>query len=289
MAAGKSAMFRPLRSSPDDDAWVATAVPKSESPNFTHPELGKASQHWSYWNADDELEGYVCRFETVERDGLPGKTYRPLRFGRSTDRKGRERKGWLWKGWGAGRPLYRLREVLDRNRAPVIVCEGEKAAIAAARLFEDWVAVSPMNGAQSPQKTDWTPLEGRTIAIWPDNDHAGASFAERVAQLAFAAGAASVAIVDVPQNWPDKWDLADQLPRGCDQRQLTNLLANARPWISNARMVKEPTSTQGNSTTQAEISRLGDLSRSDYEDERKAAADRLEHFQNEPPYPAARR
>ena len=50
--------------------------------------------------------------------------------------------------------------------------------------------------------------------IWPDHDVAGAAFAEEVASLLHIAGAASIAIVDVPEHWPEKWDLGDlNLPR----------------------------------------------------------------------------
>jgi len=63
-------------------------------------------------------------------------------------------------------------------------------------------------------KTDWTTLRGRQVVIWPDHDAAGAAFAEEVASLLHIAGAASTRIVDVPEHWPEKWDLGDlNLPR----------------------------------------------------------------------------
>src|SRR4029077_16317521 len=99
--------------------------------------------------------------------------------------------------------LYGLPELLARPDAPVIVCEGEKAVDAAAQRFPDYVAISPMNGAKSPHLTDWSPLAGRCSSPWPDHDLTGVNFAEAAARLATAAGATSVAIVEVPAEWPE--------------------------------------------------------------------------------------
>jgi hypothetical protein len=55
----------------------------------------------------------------------------------------------------------------------------------------------------------------------------GCAFAERVAQLTIAVGAASVRIVQVPASFLEKWDLANPPPEGSD---LPGLLAAAEPW-----------------------------------------------------------
>ena len=52
------------------------------------------------------------------------------------------------------RPLYGLDRLAARPDAPVIVCEGEKAADAAERLFPEYVAVTSPNGAGSPHCAD---------------------------------------------------------------------------------------------------------------------------------------
>ena len=51
---------------------------------------------------------------------------------------------------------------------------------------------TPMYGAKSPRKTDWSPLKGRAVTVWPDNDEAGARFADVVTRLARGAGAEAV-------------------------------------------------------------------------------------------------
>ena len=55
----------------------------------------------------------------------------------------------------------------SRSSGIVLVCEGEKAADAAAALFPELTATTPMHGAKSPAKADWSPLErpaGRDLA-----------------------------------------------------------------------------------------------------------------------------
>ena len=180
---------------PDD--WQPLPVPDDapEAPTH-HPKLGAWSHRWSYRNADGSLSGYVCRFDTPA-----GKEMRPLRWGRR-----RGRVGWHWKGWAGddARPLYGLAELTAAPDAPVLLCEGEKSADAAAGLIgPPWAAVASMNGAKSPQRTDWTPLAGRDLVIWPDNDEPGAAYAREAALLALKAGASSVRIVELPDGLPD--------------------------------------------------------------------------------------
>jgi DNA primase len=109
----------------------------------------------------------------------------------------------------------------------VLVVEGEKVADAAAQAFPDLVPIAWLGGAQAVAKADWSALQGRRVAIWPDNDQPGRKAAVDVAQAATAAGAAHVALVDVPADWPDGWDLADALPEGVTAGTLRDLLNEA--------------------------------------------------------------
>jgi hypothetical protein len=227
----------------DDVTPMPVAPPDAPKPDFVHRGLAREPEHiWEYRNAAGETVCFVCRFNTVKPDGSPDKEFRPLCWCRWVDERGNERFGWRWKAPPVPRPLYGLPELLARPDAPMIVCEGEKKADEAARLFPDYVAISPMNGAKSPSKTDWTPVAGRHLTDWPDHDTPGAACAETIAGLAMAAGAASFAIVEVPADWPEKWDLADPIPDGSDQGVLRALLAGARQWMPTAAIVEEAAS-----------------------------------------------
>lgn len=208
----------------EDDGWESISPPATaqQPPTFKGDStLGSVGGVWEYRDHDGVVEGYVVRFDN-KANGDATKTFRPCRYGRLNGKV-----GWQWHGWGDGRPLFNLPDVLSRNTAPVLICEGEKAACEAAKLFPDCVTTTPMNGAQSPAKTDWEPVRGRTVTIWPDHDDSGRSFATHVAQLCNAAGAASVHVVAVPESFPEKWDLGDPAPNDCDPAKLRGLLDGA--------------------------------------------------------------
>jgi hypothetical protein len=192
---------------------------------FVHPKYSKPSQVWPYHLADGGLAGYLARFDFV-KDGVSRKDCLPITY---CD-LGNGQRGWRSKGISAPRPLYRLPELLARANAPLLVTEGEKAADAAQRLFPDYAVTTPMHGAKSPAKTDWSPMNNRAVTIWPDHDRPGADFAQLVAKLAFEAGATTVACVDVPDAFPAGWDLADELPDGLTADQIRRLLAAAPAW-----------------------------------------------------------
>jgi putative DNA primase/helicase len=151
-----------------------------EKEEIHHFKLGKPSRIWPYRHVTGLLDGYVCQFETVRPDGTPGKEFRPFRYG-SLVKNGQTKVGWHWKGWDKGRPLYGLAQLRARADAPIFVRESEKKADAAKRLFPIYVAVSPMNGAQSPHKSDWAPVAGHDVVIWPDHDEPGRKFAKAAA------------------------------------------------------------------------------------------------------------
>lgn len=123
----------PQRSADADEFQPMAPAPELDKEAIRHPKLGKPSCVWAYHGADGQLQGFICRFD-VGND----KEFRPYRYGAN----GQARLGWHWKGWGDGRPLYNLLELLARPEARVIVVEGEKAADASGRLFPDCVAIA---------------------------------------------------------------------------------------------------------------------------------------------------
>lgn len=200
-------------------------VPTDAPPmQFKHPKHGEPSFVWPYHDGDARLVGYVLRWNYINEHGKPDKDILPLTY---CD-LGNGKRGWRSKGIPSPRPLFGLPDILANPDAAVLVCEGEKARDAAAGLFSDVVSTTPAHGAESPRKTDWTAVSGRKVLIWPDNDKAGAKYAAMVAELAHEAGAASVATVDIPGDWPSGWDLADELPPGITASDLRQMLTEAK-------------------------------------------------------------
>jgi hypothetical protein len=79
-------------------------------------------------------------------------------------------------------PLYRLPFIRERGiDDPVYVTAGEKAADALVCLGLE--ATTSSSGAWAPERTDWTPLAGRQVTIWPDNDPQGLDYAYTVSGI----------------------------------------------------------------------------------------------------------
>ena len=217
----------------DGDVLELRPCPERKPPRhgFKHWQHGEPSGVWIYRTAEGVPVVAAARYDFTAPDGTPDKIVLPWCYGRRvwTDRKGnpQDRTGWHCKAPPAPRPLYGLDRLAARPAAPVLVTEGEKAADAAGLLFPELVCVTSQGGSKAPGRSDWKPLHGRRVTIWPDNDEPGAGYAAKVAELVTAAGAESVRTVEVPADWPKRWDLADALPDGVAPGRLAELVDDA--------------------------------------------------------------
>lgn len=187
------------------------------SPPSSHPLMGRPSASWTYRGADGLL-GLMMRFD-VKGD----KSYRPCTLFRHLD----GHLEWRWESWPEPRPLYNLDRLAADSDAPVLVCEGEKSADAAARLL-GLVAVTSPAGAKSAAKANWQPLSGRDVVIWPDADEPGAKYAETVTKLLRIAGVKSITQITPPDGVGTGWDAADAEAEGWTQGEAKGLLDVAK-------------------------------------------------------------
>jgi hypothetical protein len=105
-----------------------------------------------------------------------------------------------------GKPLYNLDLIAAHPDALVYVCEGEKPADALTILG---VVATTSGGARSADQADWTPLAGRRVRIWRDNDEAGMGYGGDVAHRLLTLGC-DLEAVDVERlELPPKGDAAD--------------------------------------------------------------------------------
>lgn len=117
----------------------------------------------------------------------------------------------------AGKTLYALHLLTIRPDALVWIVEGEKSADALNKKFKAWAVdsqhVATTSGSMSSARsTDWTPLAGRRVVVWPDNDDPGAQYAAEVCQC--LQWAASVMTLDISgMALPPKGDAFDWLQR----------------------------------------------------------------------------
>jgi hypothetical protein len=175
------------------------------------PDLQGSAGHWIYRTQLGTIIGLVARYNEAN-----GKK----RFSQWTWRNNQ----WVNKGFDDPKPLFNQTEIYRRKDDPILVCEGEKACIAAQRIFPDYVCTTWPGGAQSVAKADWSKLSERDVIFWPDNDAPGQDAASALHQAL-----PTVRIVKPPNNWPVGWDLADPVP---DTTELRSLLPYSEPFCA---------------------------------------------------------
>lgn len=91
----------------------------------------------------------------------------------------------------------------------VLIVEGEKAMLGAAKLFQGQVCChhGGVNNWKEG-KSDWTPIYGRKVLIWPDNDEAGLKFATEL-KAYLNSKKCQVEIIKIPDDFAEKDDLWD--------------------------------------------------------------------------------
>jgi hypothetical protein len=164
-------------------------------------ELGAPTGTWYYHNADGHIIATTSRYDMP--DG--SKQFRPW------DAAARKMT------FPKPRPLYNIPGILQAQK--IVLVEGEKCADSLVKL--GICATTAMGGANAPpDRTDWGPLAGKDVLIWPDNDppnekgeipgHVYARNCERALKTI----ARSVYILKIPEGKPPKWDAADAAAEG---------------------------------------------------------------------------
>ena len=158
------------------------------------------TQEWNYISKDGEI---ICSVRRYDIDGK--KEFRPF-LPNNTYSKAPE-----------VRPLYNIPNIL--NAKQVIWVEGEKCA--EALIQSGYVATCTLGGAgaltrNNSHKYDFTPLRGKEVILWPDNDEAGKRLAEIVRDMCVDVQASSVTMLKPPFDKPEKWDSADAIAEQFD-------------------------------------------------------------------------
>lgn len=169
----------------------ATFANPSEDEDPTWYRQATPERKWEYRDASGNLWAIVYRF----RHPVTGKkVVRPW----NPDRH-------VWEAPDGQRPFYNLAKI--RQTDTVVLVEGEKCADAIEAV--GYVATTIMGGAVASAKTDWSPLAGKNVVVWRDNDAAGLEWETRVLDELRKANALAVRLVDIPPGVPAKWDAAD--------------------------------------------------------------------------------
>ena len=170
------------------------------------PDISGASGLWEYKTIVGETAFWVARFQNGTK-----KFFTPYSW-----------DGWQWerKAWTSNRPILNLDKVKALPNKAILVVEGEKCAEAATKLQSDYIVVTWSGGAGGVSKTDFSPLRGRNIVLWPDNDKAGANAMFTIAEM-LAPFCDNIRMLGVPiQGKPQGWDIADAIEEGMNWKQV---------------------------------------------------------------------
>ncbi len=211
--------------------WQPTAMERIEQkkaklgtqPRADMVELGAPVATFKYFDTRGNVLASVVRYEP---DGTrENKTFRPYCF-KTTEGVTK----WVM-GAPDLRPLYRQPEIASATTVVLVEGEGKADALAAIGIE----ATCAMQGANAPiEKTDWSPLNGKTVIIWPDNDEPGRQYGTNVTTRLSALGC-TVRVVNIPTGKPTAWDAADCIRDGGDPAVLiagsTPVIAPPKPRI----------------------------------------------------------
>ena len=179
----------------------------------------RPTKKWYYTDADGVVVGTVYRFEHPKSGK---KVIRPW-------------NGSRWEAPEGDRPLLYLDELLHTS-GPIVLVEGEKCADAVREA--GYAATTIMGGAQALSKTDFSPLEGRDVILWRDNDDAGKSWSDKLTEELREVGAASVRLLPAKalKGKPEKWDAADA--DLAERKRLVELAEKERPVVTGKRVLR---------------------------------------------------
>jgi hypothetical protein len=204
-----------VRSSPDAPAFVSRPWRNT-----------KATRSDLYRSPDGAPSLVVERFDWIDQEtGAERKV-----FPQSSLRLGERGPVWVREGFPDNEPLplFNLPEIVANPERLVVLTEGEKACEAAQIIFGDTaIATTAPMGATSFHRADVSPLAGRIVIVWRDNDTSGEKHLA-AAVKALSGIARELLIVDVPNlvtidggsrgvtHNPDGWDAADALIEWAD-------------------------------------------------------------------------
>lgn len=169
-------------------------IEPGKSVRLYNPKRAETDREWgsfvpslihAYRWEDGELFGYVLRHDLKDGDKeTPMVMWVRLPNGDEC---------WSRYPFPKPRPMYGLDCLGDARQ--VIVVEGEKCRDALVQATGR-VVVSWAGGTQGVKHTDWSPLAGRNVVIWPDADAPGISTANEIGGIA-AALDCTVRVLDV--------------------------------------------------------------------------------------------
>lgn len=169
-----------------DISWLTKSIGE--------PQLPFNARKWLY--SDGNCSFYIARVD--KPDG--SKEVRPWMLVDGTWKQGKPKRPL------EGFPLLNLPMVVAADT--VVICEGEKKLDA---IPEGYVSTTWSGGASAVGLTNYKPLRGKTVILWPDNDDPGIKAMNDLQEI-LKKYDCTIKIVQLDPDWPKGHDAGD-LPK----------------------------------------------------------------------------
>ena len=219
----------------NEDTWVTIKPPADTSAPSLSKISSKLDKQYTevarHVYKDENGHELFYTLRLIDKTDPSKKIVLPLSYG--FYKGGDESPRWSMKGFQADKkPLYNLDLIHTHQDSKVLLVEGEKTADAAKKMFhkENIIVVTWSGGSSAVSKTDWTPLFLRDVIIWPDNDAPGFKASDTICSELRRVGVNSLRVVNkevLKKGFPEKWDLADALPKGKSERDVQDLIVSS--------------------------------------------------------------
>lgn len=185
-------------------------APKSDKPTV-YPNVEKLREAAQYfakgasvaeWNEYTNPDTRVIELITIKLEKLGEKSFR-----QASPVDG----GWVLKNLLDVNPIFN--RTMIREHTAVVIVEGEKCARALRKL--GICSTTSPGGANAGDKADWSPVAGKHVTFWRDNDASGQKYQDAVlAELEKLNPQPQISIVNVTElGLPDGGDVVDFLNR----------------------------------------------------------------------------
>ena len=222
------------------DSDIITPPTSAPKPDFKTAH-GTPTDLYPYCNLNGELQFYIARYEPANNK----KQFIPWSWSKSKQK-------WIMKIQSEDRPLYGLIDIQPDK--PILIVEGEKSVHAARQICgKAYSVVSWQGGAQAIYKTDWRPVFGRKILIWPDGDSPGIAAATAISEL-LNDNCPEIKFIRPDRN--SGWDAADAAAEGFNYAKFIEWAKPLASIFEPAKDVELIVTKQDEFTKQLDLSRI---------------------------------
>lgn len=226
----------------EDREWISLKPSKEqEAPTYLE-QIGTIARFYReenlhpYKNEKGELLHYVWQLKDLhegERKISP-----PLSYGYFKDAP--DKPHWALREFKLENdktPLYNLQELQEKPTHPVLIVQGEKTADEALKPLHHFgyydyrekthIPITWSGGQQGISKADWSPLVGREVFVWPNNDPEGFKAARDVCAELRSVGVNKLEMASpkrLEKDFPDSWNLADPVTKNLRYHHFSDVL-----------------------------------------------------------------